>query len=134
MTHLNVACGCLHGSTYRWKDGHVRFFFWHNDLLNDCYCERSVTTKGQLGRSIIAVEVEKGNELNIEALPLNLTAEIEFDELFLRWMESESGHDNVVLMVIPFIVVVHSMPDPKIDHHYFLQNELLLVLKALNIS
>lgn len=51
MTHLNVACGCLHGSTYRWKDGHVRFFFWHNDLLNDCYCKRSVTTKGQLGRS-----------------------------------------------------------------------------------
>ena len=44
------------------------------------------------------VEVEEGDELDVEALALHLPAEVELDELLLRGVEPKPRHDEVVLV------------------------------------
>lgn len=49
---------------------------------------------------VIAVEVEKNDELNVEALAFDLAAEVELDELLLSRVESKSWHDGIVLVPV----------------------------------
>jgi hypothetical protein len=47
---------------------------------------------------VVAVEVEEGDELDVEALALHLPPEVELDELLLRGVEPEARHHQVVLV------------------------------------
>jgi hypothetical protein len=47
------------------------------------------------------VEVEEGDELDVEALALHLSPEVELDQLLLRGMESEPRHHDVVVVRVP---------------------------------
>lgn len=50
---------------------------------------------------VVAVEVEEGDELDVEAPPLDLPPQVELDELLLRRVEAEPGHHQVVLVPVP---------------------------------
>ena len=55
---------------------------------------------------VVAVEVDEGDELDVEALALHPTAEVEVDELFLRGVESEPRHHHVAasaLLQLPIV-------------------------------
>lgn len=62
---------------------------------------------------VVAVEVEEGDELDVEALALHLTPEVELHEFFLRRVEPEPRHHDVVFVLVllaaraVFLVVVH---------------------------
>lgn len=54
---------------------------------------------GELPR-VVAVEIEESDELDVEALALHLTAEVEFDEFLLCRVEAETGHHDVVFVLV----------------------------------
>jgi hypothetical protein len=41
---------------------------------------------------VVSVEIEEGDELDVEAFALHLAPEVEFDELLLRRVEPEPRH------------------------------------------
>jgi hypothetical protein len=58
---------------------------------------------------VVTVEVDEVDELDVEALALHPTAEVEVDELFLRGVEPEPGHHHVAsacLLQVPIVCVV----------------------------
>ena len=48
-----------------------------------------------------AVEVEEGDELDVEAFSLDLAPEVELDQLLLRGVEPEPRHHHVVVVRVP---------------------------------
>ena len=52
---------------------------------------------------VVSVEVKEGDELDVEALALNLTAKVELDEFFLGGVKAEARHDHVMLMLVVII-------------------------------
>lgn len=55
---------------------------------------------------VIAIKIKKSNELNVEALALNLTAKVELYKFFLSRVEAKARHHHVVLMLIIIITIM----------------------------
>ena len=56
---------------------------------------------------VVAIEIEEGYELDVEAFALNLAPEVELDKLLLSRVEAKAGHDKVVLVIILAVVCTH---------------------------
>lgn len=57
---------------------------------------------GEIPR-VVAVEVDKVDELDVEALALHPPAKVEVDELLLCWVEAKARHHHVMCLLLPVV-------------------------------